>query len=213
VIAHRSGNSLTGLRAAEALGLRAVEADLRLFRGRIEVRHLKTLGPIPLLWDRWELSNPFAQRLLLPELLEAVGPGTELVLDLKGRDGRLSRLVLEALRPLLGRAAVTVCARSWPLLEPFRGEGVRLVHSVGSARQLRRLRRRAAGARLEAVAVHERLVDARSAHELRALAEIVFAWPVNTLERARELVQHGVHGLITDRPEMLRSAALAGGAD
>ena len=33
VVAHRSGNSMLGLRTAEALGVQAIEADVHLFRG------------------------------------------------------------------------------------------------------------------------------------------------------------------------------------
>ena len=45
VVAHRAGNDLDRLRRAQELGLGVVEADLHLYAGRIEVRHLKTLGP------------------------------------------------------------------------------------------------------------------------------------------------------------------------
>ena len=106
VIAHRSGNSLLALRTAEAHGVRVIEADVHLFRGRIEVRHLKTLGPVPVLWDRWKLASPFGPRLVLAELLDAAGPQTELVLDLKGRERRLATAVLDMLRPRLDAGAV-----------------------------------------------------------------------------------------------------------
>ena len=86
VVAHRAGNDLGILRRAEALAPRLVEADLHLRRGRVEVRHLKTLGPLPLLWDRWRLAPGWRPRLELPALLEAAAPGTELMLDLKGHD-------------------------------------------------------------------------------------------------------------------------------
>ena len=56
VVAHRAGNDLGTLRRAEALAIPLVEADVHLRRGRIEVRHLKTLGPLPVLWDRWRLA-------------------------------------------------------------------------------------------------------------------------------------------------------------
>jgi len=187
------------------MGVRTIEADVHLFRGRLEVRHLKTIGPIPILWDRWTLANPFARRLVLGELLEAVGARTELVLDLKGRNNALPGRVLEAIAPLVRRGSpVTICARSWPLLEPFEGvEGVRRVHSVGSARQLARLRRLVAGRRLEGVSIHERLLDSRSVRELRELADVIMTWPVNTPERARELAAFGVDGLISDRPGLV----------
>jgi glycerophosphoryl diester phosphodiesterase len=210
VVAHRSGNSLTALRAAEALGVPAIEADVHLHRGRLEVRHLKTLGPVPLLWDRWRLASPFAGRLLLPELLRAVEPPTELVLDLKGRDRRLAGRVLDALGPRLAEGhGVTICARSWRLLEPFAGsEHVGLVHSVGSARQLARLRRRLGGRRIEGISIHERLLDSGRVRELREVADVILTWPVNTVERARELAGWGVDGLISDRPDVVRAETL-----
>jgi glycerophosphoryl diester phosphodiesterase len=196
VIAHRAGNDLPLLRKAEELGIELVEADVRLWRGRLEVRHLKTLGPIPILWDRWELANPRTPRLPLRDLLDAADARTELLLDLKGRNPRLSELVLAELR---GGRPVTVCARSWRLLGPFAGrEDVTVVHSVGSRRELRRLLRRFGDRRLDGVSVHERLLDAPTAAELRRVAGLVMSWPVNSVQRARELTSLGVEGLITD---------------
>lgn len=205
VIAHRAGNDLLRLRQAEDLGIEVVEADVRLWRGRLEVRHLKTLGPLPILWDRWELASPRAPRLLLRNLLEAAGRRTELLLDLKGRNQKLSELVLAEL-PTTRRT--TVCARSWRLLDPVAGhDHVRAVYSVGSRRALGRLLHGFRGRRLDGVSVHERLVDASAAAALRRLAAVVMSWPVNTVQRARELTAFGVDGLITDNFAL--AAALA----
>lgn len=196
IIAHRAGNDLERLREAEELGINFVEADLRLWRDRVEVRHLKTIGPIPIFWDRWKLVNPFAPRLRIENLFEAVSPRTELLLDLKGRNLQLAHLVLDQLpsdRP------VTVCARSWRLLEPFRGKpGVRVVYSVGTHRQLRRLLKRFEGRELDGVSIHERLLDARTVAELRRRVSVVMTWPINTMHRAHELTAMGVNGLISD---------------
>jgi hypothetical protein len=204
IVAHRAGNRLADLEAAERLPGALVEADVRLFRGRIEIRHLKTVGPLPILWDRWTLAAPWRHRLRLQELLEATAVETELVLDLKGRNLRLSEGVLDALAPYLGRRRFTICARHWRLLEPFAGTPLRCVHSVGSARQLRRLLERG-GSRVEGVSIHERLLDTETVARLRQMAETVMTWPVNRPERARELLQLGVDGLITDD-----AAAIAG---
>ncbi len=204
-VAHRAGNDLGLLRAAEELGLRLVEADIRRFRGRLEVRHLKTVGPLPILWDRWQLANPLAPRLQLDELLEATRPGTELMLDLKGRSPRLAADVLAALRPTLGSRRITVCARAWSLLEPFEGlAGVRTIHSVGNARQLQKLLRHGRRRRLQGISIHERLLDPATVAELRDVADLVLTWPANAVGRARELVAMGVDGLITDRLELAR---------
>jgi hypothetical protein len=198
VVAHRAGNRLADLRAAERLGLAVVEADVRLFRRRLEVRHLKTVGPLPILWDRWRLAPPWQPRLELPELLAAASDATELVLDLKGRDPALASRTLAAIEPYLRHRRVTVCARRWSILDAFAGSPVRRVHSVGNARQLRRLLRRFAGQRLDGVSIHERLLNAATMTSLRGLADVVMTWPVNRPERARELLRLGVDGLITD---------------
>ena len=74
VVAHRAGNDLARLQEAERLGVALVEADVRLWRSRLEVRHLKTVGPLPILWDRWRLANPFARRIELRDLLGQRAP-------------------------------------------------------------------------------------------------------------------------------------------
>lgn len=205
LIAHQAGNDLERLREAESLGVNFVEADLRLWRGRVEVRHLKTIGPIPIFWDRWRLANPFAPRLRLENLLQTVAPRTELMLDLKGRNPRLAQLVLAQLPP---DRRVTVCARSWRLLEPFRSRPhIRVVYSVGSNRQLRKLMRRFDGRQLDGVSIHERLLNASIVAELRRRAEMVMTWPINTTHRAHELIAMGVNGLISDDLAVARALA------
>lgn len=201
VIAHRAGNDLDRLRGAQRLGIAVVEADLHLYAGRIEVRHLKTVGPVPVLWDRWTLAPPWAPRLRLDRLLATVGAHTELMLDLKGRDRRLPALVAAALGEHAPGAPVTVCARHWPLLDLL--PGVPGVHSVGARRQLEALRRRFDGRRLHGVSIHRKLLDARTVKDLRRRADVVMTWPVQTREDVRELVAWGVHGLITESPELV----------
>jgi glycerophosphoryl diester phosphodiesterase len=207
VVAHRAGNQLDALRASEASGVTFVEADVNLFRGRLEIRHLKTVGPLPLYWDRWEIAPPWRSRLLLEDMLAAAAPTTELMLDLKGRDQRLAQRVIEAIEPYLGSRRLTIAARHWPLLEAFEGLPVRRLHSVGTSRQLKALIRRAAGRPLDGVTIHERLLDSAAVGELRRVAGVVMTWPVNDAVRAGELVRLGVDGLISDRPAALSELA------
>jgi len=148
--------------------------------------------------------------LQLYELLAATSGETELMLDLKGRNGRLATLALAAIERYFGRRRFTVCARRWSMLDAFAGHPVRRVHSVGNARQLRRLLSRFAGGRLDGVSIHERLLDARSVSSLHAIADVVMTWPVNQPERARELIRLGVHGLITDDPAGISRAGVLG---
>ena len=149
-----------------------------------------------------------APRLDLHDLLAATAAETELLLDLKGPRVRLGERVLDAIRPYLGVRRFTVCARRWRLLEPFAGVPVRRVHSVGNARQLRRLLNRFAGMRLEGISIHENLLDRESLSSLRAIADVILTWPVNRSERARELVRLGIDGLITDDVAGLANAGV-----
>ncbi len=208
-MAHRAGNRLVDLRAAEKAGTTLVEADVRLYRGRLEVRHLKSAGPLPVLWDRWQLAPTWRDRLSLGALLEATGEQTELMLDLKGPRRRLAELVVDTLRPYLDTRRVIVCARWWRLLEPFADLPVRRIHSVGTRRQLGRIVSRGGDHRLDGVAVHSRLLDEGVVAELRRVADVVMTWPVNTPERAGELLRLGVDGLISDAVDAIAPALVA----
>jgi glycerophosphoryl diester phosphodiesterase len=201
VVAHRAGNDLALLRRAEARGVGLVEADVRLWRGRLEVRHLKSAGPLPLLWDTWTVAPPWTPRLALDDLLDAAEPQTELMLDLKGSDMRLAHMVATALaaRP---RERISACSRTWPLLEPLRAvPGVRLVHSVGSTRQLRALL--ALRRPVEGISIHQKLLDPELTARLRARAGLLLSWPVSGHADAERLAGWGVDGLITEAFEAL----------
>lgn len=205
VVAHRAGNDLGMLRAAEALGVDMIESDLHLFRGRIEVRHEKTIGPIPILWERWRLVRPFSPRLRLMDLLAAVAPTTHLMLDLKGPSSGLSRAALDVLQRSFAGRSYTVCARNWMLLRPFEGiPGVRVIRSIAGPLQLQCLlhgHRR----RLDGVSVDQGLLDARSTARLLDRTGFVLAWGVTADERLRALCSLGVSGFILEEPTLLRS--------
>jgi glycerophosphoryl diester phosphodiesterase len=213
VVAHRAGNDVRVLRRAERLHLALVEADVHLFWGRLEIRHLKTLGPVPVLWDRWRLAPPWTRRPVLGELLAATAPETNLMLDLKGRDARLPARLIDEIGDRAAERSIAVCSRQWSLLEPLRGlPGVRVVHSVGSRRQLDALRRRYAGRRLEGISIHRRLLDPETVADLRQRADIVMTWPVTSLEQARKLGRWGVSGVISEQFELLAAGLAPGGA-
>ena len=209
VVAHRAGNCLDRLREAERLGVTLIEADVRLFHGRPEIRHLKTVGPLPLYWDRWALASPFRRSLTLSELLCSSSGTTELMLDLKGSSVRLAEIVRAELGPYVPGRRFTVCARSWRLLDEFEGLPVRRFASVGSRRQIGSLLRRFGETGVDGVSIHERLLDARVLADLRSVAGLVLTWPVNVPGRARELLHMGVDGLISDHAGVIGPVAAA----
>jgi glycerophosphoryl diester phosphodiesterase len=203
-VAHRAGNDLARMAEAERRGVDVVEADVHLFHGRLEVRHLKSVGPLPFLWDRWEVAPPWRRPLGLDAVLESADPRTHLMLDLKG----FSRRIAVALEAYLGAAApsrsLTLCARHWPLLAPFRDSGHRVVLSAGNRAQLRALVRRGGG--VDGVSVHAALLGSAVVARLRETTDLVMSWPVNTSERMSRLAAWGVNAFISDE-----WAALAAG--
>jgi glycerophosphoryl diester phosphodiesterase len=203
-IAHRAGNSLSGLRAANAIGADVIECDVHEYRGRLEVRHLKTAGPLPFLWDRWELASASAPRLGLDELLEAGRHGTTLMLDLKGRRTSAARSVAELLHHLQDQP-ILACGRHWPSVEALSGlPFVRPVLSARNRAELALLRRRLlSGPSVYGVSVHRSLLDAQVVADLLGRVGIVMTWPVNTVEHLEQVLAWGANGVISDEHDVL----------
>ena len=205
LVAHRAANAPDTLRAAQGCA-DVAEADVHLFRGRLEVRHAKTLGPLPVLWEKWYLLDRDTPRPLLGDLLAAAAPlASDLMLDLKGPDPRLPRAVARELAGWTGERPLIVCGRIWRTVDRLReGADVRALHSVGSPRELRALLRRYGPGALEGVSVDHRLLSPAAVAALRERADLVWAWIVDDPARAELLSRWGVTGFISDAPRALR---------
>jgi glycerophosphoryl diester phosphodiesterase len=208
LVAHRAANAPDTLRAA-AGRVDVVEADVHLFRGRLEVRHAKTLGPLPVLWEKWHLLARDTPRPVLGDLLRAAAPlAVDLMLDLKGPDPRLPGALERALGGWTGERRVIVCSRIWRTVDRLRTSAeVRALHSVGSPRELRALARRYGPGALEGVSVDHRLLTPAAVEALRQRTDLVWAWIVDDPARAALLARWGVTGFISDTPGALRCAA------
>jgi glycerophosphoryl diester phosphodiesterase len=205
-VAHRAGNSLAGLASANGLGVDVIECDVHGRRGRLEVRHLKTAGPLPFLWDRWELVSAAAPRLGLAELLAADRHGTTFMLDLKGRRATTSRSVAELLHEVGHARPLLACGRWWPAVDDLAHDldFVRPVLSARTRGELLRLRRRlVTGPAPFGVSVHMSLLDARVVAVLHDQVERVLTWPVNDQAALDLVLGYGVTGVISDDPGIL----------
>lgn len=204
-IAHRAGNSLAGLHEANQLGVDVIECDVHHYRGRLEVRHLKTAGPLPFLWDRWELSSASAPRLGLSELLEAGAHGTMFMLDLKGRRTAAARSVAQLLHEEGHHAPVLCCGRHWRSIDVLaRLPYVLPVLSARTRGELARLQVRVAqGDPVHGVSVHRQLLDRDTVALLSRHVEIVMTWPVNDAATLDRMLGLGVNGIISDEPAVL----------
>ncbi len=208
-IAHRAGNHPTRASVACEAGADIVELDVWRYRGRLEVRHTKTIWGIPLLWDRWSVELGWRPRLFLDNALAAIPSGTGVMLDLKGRAPELPGDILRALDRSPRRGTVAICSQNWALVDTFADHPqIIAIHSVGRARKLpslfRHLRTRepAGGA---AISIHQRLLTEESVRSLKTIASTIITWPINDVERAHELAEWGVDGMISDEIEVLRA--------
>ena len=212
-IAHRAGNELPLLRIAEAAGVDLVEADVWSWHGRLEVRHTKTMGPVPLLWDRWKLAPGWTHRLTIEELLEAAAPATEFMFDLKGHDPLLPERLIQAVHETAPAPRFSVCSQSWDLLDSFRDHpDVRVAHSIGSEKQLGEVWPRLTWHGHHVISIHRKLLSLQTVRLLKERAELVFTWPINTVEVLREVMGWGVDGVISDSIPLLRNL-IAGRSD
>ena len=210
-IAHRAGNDLSRLKEAEAAGADVVEADLWQRLGRLEVRHLKTVGPIPVFWDRWYLANPFARRPLLRELVAAAAPETLLMLDLKGWSNQLGPAVRREMERIAPGRPYAVCAQRWSMLEPFHAvpEAI-VVHSIGNRERIGQVMAHISRPGHAAVSIHQELLSPPVVARLREHAAVVMAWPVNDEALLHRLYRLGVNGFSTDRLEIVRAVGELG---
>ena len=203
-VAHRSGNSVEGLRQALAAGVDLVEADVHAYRGRLEVRHLKTMAGLPYLWDRDQvLHRRRHSGLELAELIAALGDDHRLMIDLKGVHPRLASSVAGLLQDVEPGRSLTVCTKSWWMLDAF-DVPVRRVLSAGSRRGMARLRARVARGPVHGVSVRRSLLTPAVVEELHRGTDLVLVWPVDTAAALTDARRLGVDGVISKDLDLLR---------
>ncbi len=212
-VAHRRGNTVAGLRESLAAGVDLAECDVHAYRGRLEVRHLKTMGGLPWLWDRGELvQRRRHSHLELAELVTALGDDHRLMIDLKGVHPRLARRVAQLLREVSPDSSLTVCTKSWWMLDSF-DVPVRRVLSAASRRGVSRLRSRLAAGPgagpVHGVSVRLSLLTPGLVAELHRGTDLVMTWPVDTPEALARAVSVGVDAVISKDLDLLRTVVAA----
>jgi glycerophosphoryl diester phosphodiesterase len=214
-VAHRAGNGVASLREALDAGVDLVEADVHRYRGRLEIRHRKWLGPRHL-WDR---DEPVRRRRdveipLLAELLAVTGKGdaARLMLDLKGVHPNLAPTLAAALRAAVPGAPIWICTQHWWMFPRFADHPeVRVVLSAGSRRGVRRLRAALlAGRPAAGVSVRRDLLTPAVVAELHRSVPAVLTWPVDTADELDDARRLGVSGVISKSLPLLRTVAMGG---
>lgn len=206
LIAHRAGNQLSSLAEAFAAGVDYAEADVWPYRGRLEIRHEKTAGPLPILWDLWSLKPLWTPRPVLDDMLAAADRG-RLFLDLKGRRDDLAERVASAVERA-GAGDRVAFSGGWPHLDLL-GELLPQVprfYTLGSRRRLRALRPRLERGEIDAVSIDSRFLTESIVSELRGSGvQTIVTWAVETAAAARKLLAWGVSGVSSDSLALLEA--------
>ncbi len=203
-IAHRAGNNLDAARAAIAAGVDMLEADVWPRLGRLEIRHVKSIGPLPIYWERWYIDSIGGRHVRLDELIEGLPPDVRLFLDLKGLHPWLGRRVVNAIREIQKDLEIVVCGRNWRHLDPVaRLPNVHIFYSIGDEKQLANVWDRLGRQTNPAVSIHHRLLTEETVARFKNLRTTIIAWTVNDPAIARALFQLGVDGFTSDNREML----------
>ena len=203
-IAHRGGNSPAEIERALALGVDMLEVDIWPFHGRLEVRHAKSLGPVPIYWEKWYITSWFGKQFQLKHLLAATPAATRLFLDLKGTLPRLGERVVRAVRRQQPDREIVLCGRDWRQLDrvahlPF----VHVFYSVGTDDELARVWPTLESAPTRAISINYVLLTDEVLNRLDNLGTTIIAWTVNDPEMARTLMAKGVDGFTSDNPALL----------
>lgn len=204
-VAHRAANDHDAYLRAVSAGVDYAEGDVWLYRGRVEVRHLKTAGPLPVLWDRWRLRPLWWPRPLLSDVLSREPRGCHLLLDLKGKDPSLPEAVATLIQAAGAEGRVALASQGWRHLDALRERlSCPAFYSIGGRRQLARFWKEGRQSERPRVAVDRRFLDEATASLLRSQASVLIAWAVNSDSEARQVLFWGFDGVISDDIDLLR---------
>lgn len=205
-IAHRAGNNLHALEEAIEAGVDAIECDFWHDHGRLVLRHERKLPLLPVFFDSWHLHVALGT-LSMRDLLREINFRTELFLDIKSATPRAADAVIDLCRDLDAMMPRTqVSSPRWKLLDRIAAAGtdMRLFYSIGDARAVDALLRRAAAGdkRPAGTSIRHTLLRPQLVERFHAAGLEVYAWTVNDRARARELLSWGADGIIADDMEV-----------
>lgn len=204
-VAHRAGNNIATLRAAMAAGVDLIEADIHLYRDKLEVRHCKALGP-HVYYEMWRELTWRRELIVpeLPEMLAAAKGGPKLMLDLKGPSLAVAPRVAQTLRDQVPGLPIAVCTKQWRMLDSFAADAhVGRIFSASDRLQLARLRARLRRERVPGVSIRLSLLTPEIVAEIRRATDLVLAWTVETEDELARARQVGVTGVISKNMTLL----------
>lgn len=204
-IAHRWGNSVRTALAAIEAGFDMIETDLWPFHGRLEIRHAKSIGPLPIYWEKWYIESIGNRQLQLADLIQALPPAAPLFIDFKGTLPWLGERAVEAIEQVQQGRQVIVCGRAWSQLDPIETlPNVHTFYSVGNEAELALVWEKLEAQQHPAISIQHDLLDDDTLGRLNDLGTTIVAWTVNDPAVAARLFRGGVDGFTSDNVELLQ---------
>jgi hypothetical protein len=227
-IAHAHGNRRRRIEQALAADVDLIEADVRFDGSRIWVRHEVRAPLLPLLYNgrinRFHREGPWALSLgrmfvrldLAPipfdELLDSVGDGAGLMLDLKaapysvGRERRFVDAMLSMLDSWF-HGQIDFCG-SWRLLDLVREArpDQRVHYSVDDDQGWQAFARRLGGsASVRAITIQSSMLDDARESFLRREGVEFFVWDIEREAQAQQAIRRGASGIISHHLDVLNA--------
>ena len=187
------------------MGVDMLEADVWPFLGRLEVRHAKSIGPIPIYWEKWYIESIGMRQPVLQDVLTSTPVSARLFLDLKGRQPQLGHRVVSLIQRVQPDRDIIICGRAWRQLNRIADmENVHVFYSVGEESELANVWSRLERSARPAISINHGLLTDETIARLQALNTTIIAWTVNDPDLAGTLFERGVDGFTSDNLAMLQ---------
>jgi glycerophosphoryl diester phosphodiesterase len=228
-IAHAYGNSRAALRRALAADVDMIEVDIWYRGGDVYAHHARRLSPLPLLADKkmpghplprpafpvwpgywvWPDINP----LKLDELLRIVGGRKRLLLDVKGRykvgrSAEFAEAIAHQVREYQASSWTVVCGQTYPVLNALRrtDDAIEVRYSLEKPHQWESfLRKMNKHERVRQVCISQHFIDDEKARILEQNGVNVYVWTIDDPEAARQRIEQGVDGIISNDLDLLEN--------
>lgn len=202
--AHRAGNNRDAALAAVEAGADLIETDIWLHNGQLELRHKQTLGPIPILWEKWSVSPGWLPRYTLRDLLQDIGEEALIFLDFKGENMALGPAVLAELERTAPGRVVATCGRNYPQLQTIAdAENVITFYSVGEEAEWETAQKLIESSRQPALSLLADLATEVKLKWMQDIGGITVCWGVKDEDQMERLRAIGVDGFTTDSDELM----------
>jgi glycerophosphoryl diester phosphodiesterase len=153
------------------------------------------------------VSLILAPEIVLDSLLDATrGTPTRVLIDLKGRTSGLPDVLVSVLRRRNAFDRTAICGKDWSSLDRARALDPRtqVLYTLETTKHFESyLARRRDSSAPPSISCFHGLLTPATVDALKVAGATIFAWTVDSEQRARRLLAFGVDGITSNRLDML----------